>query len=113
MFSFTPRPTGRLLPRLLALALIVFDGTGCARVIPPQGANDPQTEGGRLWLNSLFWGIVQDNANVACPFGGFAEVQTSVVIPVSILTLGIWTPTRVSYRCEVLQHNLKELENGE
>lgn len=115
--SARSRPKGRRalwpgLSRCLGLSTLVLL-SACARVVPPKGAPVTLVEGGSVWVHNLFWGILEDDANVQCSHGGLASVETNVVVPVSVLTLGIWTPTRVAYECELPRRRLEEVENGQ
>ena len=102
---------------LLSSLLLACANTGCARYhVYQRGGTGGYEEGsqpGTQWsekrrLNALFWGLVRDDYIVdqcKLPDGtrvGFDEVQIETNLGytlATILTLGIWVPLDVSYRC--------------
>jgi hypothetical protein len=73
-----------------------------------EAGNQPSTEWEGKTLHSVFWGAIRQDLPVeGCALGdgtrtGIEEVriESSVLYTaVSILTLGLWQPLKVSYRC--------------
>lgn len=101
----------------LSLALLGANLThGCAtyhvyQVGGPGGleqGNQPMTEWESRNLNSFFWGLIRQDLPVEnCALGdgtrtGIEEVKIEYQIQhtlASIVTLGIWRPMKVSWRC--------------
>lgn len=54
-----------------------------------------------MWVNSWLWGILVDDVDVPCPYGGVVEMDAAAVVPVSVLTLGVLTPLHVTWTCEL------------
>jgi hypothetical protein len=93
---------------LLLAACLAVMLWGCFRVAPPPDAPTTQAPGGSTWVNSYLWGILVDDAEVACPYGGMAQIDAAAVVPVSVLTVGIVTPMRVSWTCELPRRRLED-----
>ena len=113
---------GQTTPRYQAICilsglLLAYAGTGCATYhVYQRGGTGGYEEGsqpGTQWsekrrLNALFWGLVREDYIVdqcKLPDGtrvGFDEVQIETNLGYTIatvLTLGIWVPIDVRYRC--------------
>jgi hypothetical protein len=101
----------------LSSILLVYASTGCATYHVYQrggkGGYDLGSQPGTQWskrerLDALFWGLVREDYVVdqcKLPDGtrvGFDEVQIETnpgYVLATVLTLGIWIPIDVSYRC--------------
>ena len=101
----------------LSALLLTYTSTGCATYhVYQRGGTGGYEEGsqpGTQWsekkrLDSLFWGLIREDYIVdqcKLPDGtrvGFDEVQIETnpaYILATVLTLGIWIPIDVSYRC--------------
>ena len=97
--------------------LLTYASTGCATYHVYQrggtGGYDEGSQPGTQWsekkrLDALFWGLVREDYIVdqcTLPDGtrvGFDEVQIETnlgYILATVVTLGIWVPIDVSYRC--------------
>jgi hypothetical protein len=98
-------------------ALLTLSSSSCAtyhayQIGGPDGrelGNQASTEWKGKTLNAFAWGLVrQDLAVDVCRAqsldgkGGFEEVKietNALYILASVVTLGIWIPLKVSYRC--------------
>ena len=112
--SFTPMKSllgcGKGFAFMLSLCLILVLGSGCATYYVYQGGGH---QPGGQWsepkqLNAFAWGLLRDDSILkdpdVCklPDGtqvGFDAVKIETNLLASILTLGIWMPAKVSYRC--------------
>jgi hypothetical protein len=87
----------------LALAVVaVFASSGCYhyRVVTPDA---PATEYHRKTLHGMFWGLLQHDADVGdCVSDALVEVRVrnnAGYMLLSVVTLGIWAPLDVEWRC--------------
>ena len=101
----------------LSSLLLVYGSTGCATYHVYErggkGGLELGSQPGTQWsekkrLDALFWGLVREDCIVdqyTLPDGtrvGFDEVQIETnpgYVLATVLTLGIWIPIDVSYRC--------------
>lgn len=92
----------RILYSLVLICSLAL-GQGCYhyRVVAP--VPNPATDYEHETVHSLFWGLLQeDTAASDCISGAIDEVRVSTnfaYLAVSILTMGIWVPLDVEWRC--------------
>jgi hypothetical protein len=90
----------RKLPVLLLAATFALSGCYHYRVVTPDA---PATEYNRTTLHAMFWGLLQHDANVGdCVSDAMVEVRVrnnAGYILLSAVTLGIWVPLDVEWRC--------------
>jgi hypothetical protein len=90
----------RMLPVLLLAATFALSGCYHYRVVTPDA---PATEYNRTTLHAMFWGLLQHDANVGdCVSDAMVEVRVrnnAGYILLSAVTLGIWVPLDVEWRC--------------
>lgn len=91
-------------PRLSILVLILFLQQGCYHYPVQAPAADPSTEYKKQTAHSLFWGLAQKNVSAEnCqPTPGLAEVRVTTNLGfalATVVTLGIWCPMTVEWRC--------------
>jgi hypothetical protein len=83
------------------LPLVWTQGCYHYRVIVPQPT--PATEYEKKTSHALFWGLVQDETITNnCVSNTLDEVRVTTnmgYVLVSVLTLGIWVPLEVEWRC--------------
>jgi hypothetical protein len=101
---------GKGFASMLSLCLILLLWNGCATYYVYQGGGH---QPGGQWsepkrLNAWAWGLFRDDVGLedpdACklPDGtrvGFDAVKVETNVLASVLTLGVWMPAEVSYRC--------------
>jgi hypothetical protein len=102
--------------RSLLVAVYLLSGSGCAtyhvyQIGGPDGrelGNQPSTEWESKTLHSLFWGAIRQDLPVDnCKLGdgtriGIEELRVESnfgATLATILTLGMWRPLRVGWRC--------------
>jgi hypothetical protein len=93
-----------VLTRVLAVFFLAatFALSGCYhyRVVTPDA---PATEYNRTTLHAMFWGLLQHDADVGdCVSNALVEVRVrnnAGYILLSAVTLGIWVPLDVEWRC--------------
>lgn len=91
------------LPVLILIA--TFSLTGCYhyRIVTPDA---PATEYNRTTLHAMFWGLIQQDADVDdCVSDAMVEVRVrnnAGYMLLSVVTLGIWVPLDVEWRCAKL-----------
>lgn len=94
----------------MCLLLVFMVSQGCYRytmapTVPPEHKEHlpPATDAETRTLHAFFWGLVEQNLDVNnCEGNGLAEVTTKTNLGfalVSVLTLGIWVPMQVEWRC--------------
>ena len=94
---------------ILSLSFVALLCPGCATYYVYQGGGH---QPGSQWsqpkpLNAWAWGLFRDDHSVenvddCLPDGtrvGFDAVKIETNVLASLLTLGIWMPAKVSYRC--------------
>ena len=90
------------------VALIVAAGllpvyAGCYhyRVVVPEP--EPATDYERRTVHSLFWGLLQEDVGaIDCVSNAMDEVRVTTnlgYLVVSVVTVGIWVPLDVEWRC--------------
>jgi hypothetical protein len=101
---------GRRAAAMLGLSVVSLLCEGCATYYVYQGGGH---QPGGQWsepkqLNAWAWGLFRDDASLddpdVCklPDGtqvGFDAVKIETNVLASVLTLGVWMPAEVSYRC--------------
>ena len=99
---------GRTLSFLLVIAALACV-SGCASYQLRTPHSDPQIETyERQAPDAFFWGLIMSPQVMSadCSGGGFNDViiqRNFLQDLVSVLTLGIWMPATVEYRCRVPQ----------
>ncbi|MCG8694562.1 MAG: Bor family protein [Minwuiales bacterium] len=92
----------RLLPVLLLAGVMAVQGCATYQVRTPDSDPLEQTYQSEA-PQAFFWGLVQDPQVVSADCdGGLNDVvlkRTYLHDLASVLTLGIWMPTAVEYRC--------------
>ena|SRR5580765_384765 len=106
----------RGLSRLCLAGTVLVTASGCYRyhiyqVGGPEGiegGNQPSTEWETRTRHSFFWGLIrQDVPTKNCTLGdgtrtGIEEVRVDTNLgfaALTVLTLGIWSPLKVSWKC--------------
>ena len=92
-------------PLLLGGMLAWLTVSGCYRnaVVAPQ--RDPVTEWHGKTVHSLLWGLLKQRDVVAqdcAPSNALNQVRTDTnfgYVLLTVVTLGIWAPTRLEWRC--------------
>ena len=108
---------GRRLFVLLLVLVCAWPGTGCGYTFhvyqiggteQREQGNQPMTEWRRKTLHSFLWGAIRQDLPIDnCTLGdgsrtGIDEVKVSTNLAfasATIVTLGIWSPVKVSWRC--------------
>lgn len=89
----------------VAALLIAFASSGCyhTRIVV---RGEPVTTYSKRTVHQLFWGLYQQNvtppATDNCVSGGMQEVRVTTTFftaAATVLTLGIWSPMIVEWRC--------------
>jgi hypothetical protein len=65
-----------------------------------------------MWVSTWLWGALVGDATVDCPYGGIVQMDTTTLVPMTVLTLGIWTPIHVSWMCERPRRTLDSVNAG-
>jgi hypothetical protein len=99
-------------PRIAAAPLFALALAGCFRVAPPACARPQQIPGGSAWVTAWAWGLITDDETVACPYGGVVELDSMVLVPVAVLTLGVMIPVHVTWTCELPRRDLEHVAHG-
>lgn len=87
----------------LVLTIFVFEGCYHYRVVVPE--SDPATDYEDATMHSLFWGLVNNPPKQLtddCISNSIDEVRVTTNLGyalISIVTLGIWMPMDVEWRC--------------
>jgi hypothetical protein len=101
----TDRPIGQSGPLSASSTYLIYQDGGI-------GDSQPQNMPGTEWksknLNSFLWGLIRQDLPITnCRLAngqrlGIEEIRVGRNFPqvlATILTLGIWTPIRISWRC--------------
>ena len=85
----------------MVLILLLLQGCYHYRVVAPRP--DPATDYERRTVHALFWGLVQQDVPAAdCVSDAMDEVRVTTnfgYLVASVITLGIWVPLDVEWRC--------------
>lgn len=101
---------------ILSLAFLIMTGNGCSTIHAyqiggPHGieeGNQPGTEWESKRVNTFLWGAIRQDVRIEnCRLGDGSRLNIEEFkieknfgsIAANILTLGIWEPAKVSWRC--------------
>lgn len=99
-------------PGVVASLFFAVVLAGCFRVAPPAAAKVQQMAGGSAWVTDWAWGLFVDGETVACPYGGVVNLDSTVLVPIAVVTLGVVIPAHVTWTCELPQRDLEHVSHG-
>ena len=108
------RRPSRLLAAFLLVSYAAAAGCYHYKVHVPQP--NPETEWKAKTVHSLFWGLVQENAPADdCADNVIDQVRVTTnfgFVLLTVISLGIWSPMRVAWRCANLEPPVGDIPGG-